>query len=254
MPGVDYPGFEVDNDTVIWRYMPAARFGDLLAGHLYFAAARQFDDQFEGAITEAENARREQIAARTFPDDTRAQRFQLQELSRAFADLRRMTKMSCWHARRHENVAMWERYRPATGCGVAIASTVGSLKRSLHEFRLKPSYGSERIVVGGVRYIDYANEEMTDGSMLGIFLHKRIEYQDEQEVRALLSLRMASEYGVEIPDDGVTVSVDAGELIDEVRVCPDATRTDVEELEMALRQANLDCSVSRSTLGRGPTY
>ncbi len=253
MAGVDYQGFAAGDNTVIWRYVSAARFGDLLAGQLYFAAAHEFDDPFEGAITQAENARRQQEMTRIFPDDT-ARRRTLCGLSEAFADLRRMTKISCWHARAHENVAMWERYRPATGCGVAVASTVGALKRSLREFRLQPSYGAELVSIGTVRYIDYATEAMTNSSMLGIFLHKRVEYQDETEVRALLSLRMAVEFGVEIPDDGVTISVDPRELIDEVRVSPNATPAEVEELAEAARTADIDCRVSRSTLCSEPTY
>jgi hypothetical protein len=41
------------------------------------------------------------------------------------------------------------------------------VKRSLREFRLKPSYGEESIRVGQVRYIDYSVDEMTDESTLG---------------------------------------------------------------------------------------
>lgn len=253
MAGVDYAGFEAADDTVIWRYMPSARFDNLLAGRLYFAAAHQFDDQFEGAITAAENARRRRSIAGVFPDDN-AQIRSLEDLSGAFADLRRMTKLSCWHARRHENVAMWERYRTA-GRGVAVASTVGALKRSLCEFRLRPNYGVEPIVVGAVRYIDYATEEMAgESSMLDVFMHKRVEYRDETEIRALLSLRMAAEHGVEIPADGVDVSIDARELMTEVRAHPEATPTEVEALADATRRANVDCPVSRSRLGYKPTY
>jgi hypothetical protein len=254
MAGGDFPGFEVGDDTIIWRYLSAKRFADLLAGQLYLAAASQFDDQFEGAITEAEDAERQQMAREAFPNDPAAQKRELGTLSEAFEDLRRMTKVNCWHGQQHENAAMWDRYQPSTGFGVAVASTVGALKRSMREFRLRPNYGAEQIYVGAVRYIDYAAEEMTDRSMLGVFLYKRIEYRDEREVRVLLSLRMAVEFGVEIPDHGVVVSIDTRELIDEVRVCPAATSADVEAAIAATRRANLDCPVSRSTLGSRPMY
>lgn len=253
MPAVDYPGCEAGDDTVIWRYMRTNHFMDLLAGRLYFAAAHQFGDQFEGAITQAEQVRRRELALRTFPNAGETQQH-LQGLSRAFADLRRMTKINCWHARPHENVAMWERYRRSTDCGVVVASTVGALKQSLHEFRLKPEYGHETISVGRVRYIDYAADEMVDRSMLGIFLHKRIEYQDETEIRALLSLRMAAEFAVPIPYDGVTVSVDPVKLISEVRACPAATPDEVAMLVEATRAAGLQSPVTRSTLGSAPAY
>ncbi len=51
MAGVDYKEFPAGGRTVIWRYMATTRFARLLDGELYFAAARQFDDQYEGAIT-----------------------------------------------------------------------------------------------------------------------------------------------------------------------------------------------------------
>jgi hypothetical protein len=147
---------------------------------------------------------------------------------------------------------MWERY---SSTGVAVASPVGSLKRSLHEFRLKPEYGAEPIYISRVRYLDYYGaEDMIDRTMLGIFLHKGVEYRDENEVRALLSLRKAQEFGVPIPDAGVHVRVDLDELIDEVRLWPAATVDEAAAVSDEIRQAGVDCPVSRSTLGNAPTY
>jgi len=254
MTGVDYPGFEAGDETVIWRYMSFERFVDLLSGELYFAAAHQFDDEFEGAITQAAQEQRQMWARELYPDDADMQQSDLDGDSWAFAELRRLTKVSCWHARATENVAMWERYRSNTGAGVAVASTVGALKRSLQEFRLKPTYGEERIMVGRVHYIDYAHDHMTDSSMLGIFLYKRIEYEDEREVRALLSLRMAEEFAVPVPDDGAIVSVDPVELIHQVRAFPKASSDNVAMITEATRCAGLACPVRRSKLDDRPVY
>lgn len=251
MAGIDFRGFEAADDLVVWRYMSVDRLRNLLSGHLYFSAAQQFEDVFEGAITTAEQERRLLAARRIFPDDETMQASSVQLTSRAFKDLRRMTKISCWHAMPHENVAMWERY---SSTGVAVGSTVASLKRSLHEFRLEPEYGTEPIYVGRVRYLDYGVEDMSDSTMLGIFLHKRIEYRDESEVRALLSLRTAQEFGVPIPDSGVRVRIDLTELINEVRLWPGATAKEVAALSAEVREAGVDCPVSRSTLGKAPTY
>jgi hypothetical protein len=251
---IDYKGFEAGDTTVIWRYMSLDRYRDVLGGHLYFAAAKQFDDAFEGAITDAQAVKRRQSMARVYPHDEHARSRAFDDLSRAFGDLRRMTKVSCWHARSDENVAMWERYRPRTDIGVAIRSTVGALKNALGEFRLQPRYGAETILVGAVKYLDYATDEMSDKSMLGIFMHKRAAYRDEREVRALLSLRLAQEFGVEIPDDGVAVSVEPGTLIQQVRLCPRATEENRNEVARISAQAGVKCSVDRSALSRKPTY
>jgi hypothetical protein len=248
----DQPEFEAGDETVIWRYMPLRRFHDLLSGHLYFAAARQFDDPFEGAITDAERAWREQEAKRDFDDeDTESW---LAGMSSAFAELRRLTKVNCWHAATGENVAMWERYLHEKNAGVAVRSTVGGLKEALHEFRLRPTYGEETIVVGRVRYIDFAAHEVIHRSMLEIFLYKRIEYRDEQEIRAILSLRMAEEFGVAVPPRGVHVGVDLAKLVDEVRVSADAGEDVLEKVQTVVRDTGLTSPVTRSTLAKTPTY
>jgi hypothetical protein len=252
MAGVDYKGFEAGDQTRIWRYMPVDRYAELLAGQLYFPAATQFDDRFEGAITEAQIARRRELSV-SLADDVALER-ELQGTSEAFADLRRLTKISCWHARPHENVAMWERYRPADGLAVAVTSSVGALKASLRPFRLREDYGEEAIRVGAARYIDYAHEDMADRSMEGVFLHKRVEYADEREVRALLSLRMPAEFGVPIPDKGAVVGVRPGTLIHEVRVDARAASAEVSGVVDLTRAAGVAASVTRSTLGADPVY
>ncbi len=50
MPASDYEGFKLEDETVIWRYISLPRLRSLLVDGLYFAAAHQFDDTFEGAI------------------------------------------------------------------------------------------------------------------------------------------------------------------------------------------------------------
>lgn len=250
MTADDFPGFEADDDTRIWRYFRNERLADLLSGSLYFAAARQFEDDFEGALTAAAHARRVQSVPSFLSPDERVRHEQ--NLSRAFEDLRRMTKINCWHARAHENVSMWERYCPQGG--VAVRSTVGRLKRALNEFRLDPEYGAERIVIGRVRYLDYETDSFVDGSMLGLFLHKRSAFEDESEIRAVLSLRFAAEYGVTIPDGGVRVGVDLPDLIDEVRVGPYEDNEAVVRVRSQLHAIGLKCEVRPSELSDRPTY
>lgn len=253
MAAHDQPGFEAGDDTVIWRYMPLSRLRALLSGSLYFAAAHQFDDSFEGAITEGERAWREQETARIFENEQDRQ-FDLESVSQAFGELRRLTKINCWHAATNENVAMWERYLREKKAGVAVRSNVGALKRSLGEFHLKPEYGEEPIVVGRVRYIDYASQDRFHRSMLETFLYKRIEYRDEQEVRAILSLRMAEEFGVPVPPDGVEVGVEPQTLVDEIRVSADAGEDVVDQVRTAVSDAGLGCGVTQSALARTPMY
>ncbi len=251
MPAADYEGFEAGDDTVIWRYMSLPRLRSLFNDGLYFAAAHQFDDTFEGAIADEEVAARRAWAERVYPDDPGGREEMFERVSGAFADLRRMMKISCWHCAEIENIAMWERYLPDGAPGVAIQSTVGQLKAALHPFRLMPEYGEERIFVGAVRYIDYRSDGMLDRHERGVFLHKRAEYRDEREIRAILSLRVAAEFNVSIPTDGVLVDIDRDVLVSGVRVRPPAA---LEEVRQLVARAGLECPVEPSGLDTSPTY
>ena len=165
-----------------------------------------------------------------------------------------MIKANCWHASPHENVAMWERYIPIGGEGVAVRSTVGHLKGALQPFRLEPTYGEETIRIGRVRYIDHETHPQRRGPDYEVFLYKRVEYRDEAEVRALLSLRMAAEWGVPIPDLGVAVSIDPRLLIAEVKASPGMDEPTLAALGESLSKAGVDCRISRSSLAKTPNY
>jgi hypothetical protein len=95
---------------------------------------------------------------------------------------------------------------------------------------------------------------MLDHSMLGIFLHKRVEYSDENEVRALLSLGMADEFGVAIPELGATVTVQPEVLVHEVRVDAGASGPEFDRAVSETRASGLTCDVIRSSLSADAVY
>jgi hypothetical protein len=67
-----------------------------------------------------------------------------------------MTKISCWHVA-----------RPRTSRCVRGTAWHAGRRRCLD--RIGAHHGEEPIVVGAVRYLDYAGEEMKDRSMLAVF-------------------------------------------------------------------------------------
>jgi hypothetical protein len=95
---------------------------------------------------------------------------------------------------------------------------------------------------------------MADASMLALFMYKRHEYGDEREVRALLSLRMAEEFGVTVPTEGVEVALDVEELIEVVRLSPASGQDDVQSIESLIRSSGMTIPVELSTLTRRPKY
>src|SRR5436190_18307007 len=94
--------------VMIWRYFKPSRFTDFLnTGKIYFASAREFTDKFEGATA---------VLAPDLPEDPRYKG--LSQIDSAFEELRRLTKISCWHIEKDESAAMWQLYADA-GKGVA---------------------------------------------------------------------------------------------------------------------------------------
>ena len=216
---------ETSDDLVIWRCMPVKRFETVLSGHPFFAAAIQFDDAFEGSITAG--SERSAICSDCASLRRRSGRERaLKATSKAFADLRRMVRINCWHAAEHESVAMWERYLPERACGVAVRSTVGSLKAALAHFRLALSYGEESILVRRVQYRDYVTDDFEDRSMEGPSSTSGSNSGMNRK-SVPCSLRMAAEFGVPIPEEGVFVGVDPDRPIDEVRLSQSCSVTEL---------------------------
>jgi hypothetical protein len=232
-------GPEFDRDQMLWRYFKTARFSELMdTGRMYFAAARQFQDKFEGAVA---------IMPPDFPADPRYA--ELEGSDRAFEELRRLTKISCWHRATHESDAMWQLYAEDWK-GVAICSTPSRLQAALQPFRLHPTYGVEDVFCGEVTYVDLLHVRLKP-TFLDRFLVKHIAFSWEREFRLMISLRMAEEFGVSVPEAGILVDVDLHSLVEHIVIgplLPSAEHAAV--VEAASRHGLADRIQKSSLLGR----
>jgi hypothetical protein len=117
-------------------------FGQALSeGKLYFASANQFIDPFEGAVAVQVNAP---------PPDPRYA--DMEAMEHAFFELKRLTKISCWHRAAYESDAMWKLYA-GEHKGIAICTTLDRMREAFRPFRLKPEYGVEDLWAGPVEYV-----------------------------------------------------------------------------------------------------
>lgn len=246
MPASQYEKFEIPENQKIWRYMNLRKFESLLAEKaLFFASATQFEDVFEGSITKHDH---ERAISQLAPDLQHV----YPRISSAFKELTRLTKICCWHANQHESEGMWKLYL-GTDDGVAIQSTTTRLLNSIGEYRIQPEYGSETVHVGKVRYLDYQNEPMEHSSMLDRFFYKRVEFAAENEIRAAVSLRLAEEYGVSVPDKGILVPVDLAGLIERV-ILPNSKPELADRISAMLRAAGLSTIPQVSAMRADPTF
>lgn len=185
---------EVEWREELWRYFKTGRFvWTLENSRLYFAASTQFTDKFEGAAA---------VIPPDFPLDPRYA--DMDHLERAYFEWRKLMKISCWHRAEFESDAMWRLYAEESK-GVAVCSTPERLREAIQPFRLRPTYGTEDVWCGPVRYFDLMKVRLKQGKELFFCKHQAFAW--EREFRLLISLMQASEFGVDTPDDGVEVEV-----------------------------------------------
>lgn len=233
----------IDEDEHLWRYFRTERFIDLLeTRELYFAAARQFQDPFEGATAV--------LPPEAYIDPRYPLDGELGE--RAFEQLRRLTKISCWHRSVYESDAMWQLYAGARK-GVAIRTTPGRLSEAAATFRLEPQHQGEDLWGGNVKYVDLLQERLQVNS-LARFWHKHMAFSWEREFRLGISLSFAEEFGVAIPDQGIKVPFNLDLLVDRIFLGPSLEQPDIQAIRRAAEQAGLADRVRVSSMLGTPRY
>lgn len=222
--------------------MRVSRFEEMIAARqIHFASANQFDDRFEGAVA---------VQPQDFPIDPRYSDMDPGE--KAFAELKRLTKLSCWHIEDHESVAMWKLYSEK-GKGVAVTSTPRRLVNALAPFKLKPEYGAEDLWGGNVIYRNLLEERLNAG-MLDRFFYKHNAYAWEKEFRLAISVRTAEEYGVTVPDDGIFVETAISDLIEEIYIGPDIVTEELQRITAICNDHGLADRIRISSLLGKPRY
>ena len=227
----------------LWRYFPLDRFFQVLeTSAIYFASANEFRDEFEGAVyVEGANDVHHEALPPERPIDT------------AFARLKTLTKISCWHYADYESAAMWELYA-AQNKGIALCSTPERMSAAFAPFRLSPRYGSEDLWAGPVSYVDLTQVPTEDPDMLKRFFRKHRAFESEREFRLVISLRMAEEFGVRVPDCGISVRVDLDLLAQRIVLGAHIPRAQMEDLLERLKGAGLQDRLEKSTLLGRPRY
>ena len=232
----------IDMGCVLWRYMTAERFVNLVErSSLYFAAATQFEDPFEGAVA---------VMPPDFPVDARYE--DMDSTENAFRELKRLTKINCWHRADYESDAMWKLYASKSK-GVAICSTPERMQAAIQPFRLQPDYGIEDLLGGAVRYKDLLSERLKT-SMLKRFFYKHQAFSWEQEFRLAISLRGAEEFAVNVPDLGIEVSVDTSALVEHIILGPALSEAEREQIVQCAGEAGLEDRLAKSSLLGCPRY
>ena len=190
-----------------------------------------------------------------------------QEMMLRTRDDARFTLINCWHENYNESEAMWRLYA-SRGFGVAIKSSFGGLVKSFTS-RLPD-------IIARVNYLSY--DTMAMPLVLSApFLHKRVGFEHENEVRALITAHRESastteprqrplvskgfsyqardiDYSTDVCDVGLSYGVDLQELILEVVVSPYAPPWVVDLTSSVVERYGFRFPVRRSDLAKEPRW
>ena len=230
--------------ATLWRYMSFAKFCSLLERkELFFSLVGDMEDRYEGFI---------------YPPIPRDHGDRLQQAEHLGHDLlrkiARTALISCWTESGHESSLMWEAYAGAEG--VAVRTTFQHLQESICSVAELP------VTFGQVEYVDYRRKEVSRFGWAPLF-HKRMEYHEEGEVRAVLpgppfktrDLRLDQDIRLD-PDvaeqRGRYILVNLEILVREVVLPPHAAPWFAQLVKSVMHRSPVKARVTRSAIESPP--
>jgi len=171
----------------------------------------------------------------------------LEQFRKIFELSRAKMFISCWFASEHESAAMWDLYSQGGDC-IAVRSDLASLKVALDAAPF-----NARVVA--VRYIDYTRQSLPNLTIFEPFIHKRLSFRHEQEVRAFVWSEEAINRPL-IAEDAELVPIDVNldMLLKGVYVAPTAKPWFGELVEHLLASHKINVPITRSDLYSRPAY
>jgi hypothetical protein len=142
---------------------------------------------------------------------------------------------------------MWKLYLQSIE-GVAVRSNHDALTEAISASSLK---GRTSVV----NYIDYEQTMIPLGNLFFPFLHKRLSFAHEAELRAIIwAGEDVNAPQMPGPPDYVEIDVDPKHLIKAIHVSPTAPKWFGALVEKVLSRYAIGCEVVRSSLYERPAY
>ena len=237
--------------------MDFAKFVSILDKRaLFFSRADKLGDPFEGAWSDATVRELRGIKGSKIPVEEKKFLLAWQMLVKWSKVSPRFTLVNCWHGSERESEAMWKLYS-GHGYGLAVKTDFKSLVRSFTD-RL-PN------IIAKIEYIPYETEVMPM-SLMAPFLHKRIGFKHEQEVRAIVTEYIYKkdldgredvkgiDSSKDVCDVGIYYNIDPTDLIQEVVVSPYAAPWLLELTQSVSKRYGLHVLVRQSELASNPIW
>jgi hypothetical protein len=239
--------FPLNENRTIWRYLDFTKFVSLLeTQQLYFPRADQFEDPYEGTWSSA-GVRWLRNSQQNGGSPPYAFARADEKLISCTDQMRKEMFISCWTASEHESAAMWKLYLKSNE-GVAIRSDSNTLGTVLERSSLA-------IGISMVQYIDYDNTVISFRNSFFPFVHKRLSFAHESELRAIIwAILDVNQPQIQDGATSVSVEVAVEELVKSVRVSPTAPTWFGQLVEQVAQRYGLTAPVDRSTLYDRPLF
>lgn len=230
-----------DPHITIWRYMDFTKFVSMLENKgLYFSRSDKLGDPFEGSFSKENGRLRPEVYSDIPPNS-------LDIVYKLCENMRKFTYINCWHMNDFESAAMWKLYSK-TNEAIAIKSGYQQLNECL----------DDESFLGIVHYEDYDNTWIPEGNTLYPYVHKRLSFSHEQELRAVIQKTPNNQMHLDIPPNqlitGVWKTVEIINLVNEIYVAPTSPSWFKILVEKILKRYGIAIKVNQSSLDQDPFF
>jgi hypothetical protein len=211
---------------------------------LYFSRADLLGDPFEGSHSRA-NEQMRPARYPSIPEDV------LKTMGKHLGAIAKDTRLgifvNCWHMNNAESAGMWRLYAK-TNEAVAVRSSFEKLHRLM----------DEDVYLGVVQYIDFERDWLAEGNAFYPYVHKRLSFSHEAELRAVMQ-RIPQSNGIPDPTApqpllGIQKHVALDDLIDSVYVAPTCPPWFRDLVQSVCERYELKKPVHKSSLDAEPFF
>lgn len=220
-------------NAIVWRYMEYWKLEKLLNGSsLFFPNATKLSDQYEVSIPDSVLTSKKKELKKM---GLRGKDLE-EELAVFYWEtnpMKDLVMVNCWSVNPYESYALWKIYLGGKKNGVAIKTTVSSLRNSIQKGN--DPY-SEEFFVGRVKYRTHLKQE--ELARLSVIATKKPYYDFERELRLFIINYPLSEGGTIPPYDihvGRFVNVNLRTMIHQVYISPFAESTYYQEVDSLMK-------------------
>lgn len=224
-------------NSAVWRYMAQWKLESLLnESSLFFPNANKLSDQYEVSVPDSVlTAKRNELKKSGLKG--RDLEEELAVFHWETNPMKDLVLTNCWSINPHESYALWKIYLGGEKNGVAIRSTVSSLKKAIQNGN--DPY-PEEFFIGKIKYRSHLKQD--ELARLSVITTKKPFYDFENELRVFIINYPLSEGGSVPPYDmktGRSVAVDIHTLVHDVYVSPFAESSYAREVGSLLKSNGL---------------